>query len=167
MKSTIGIAVLLTVLEFACCQRIKKLKACLDKQSLRIDCNYERKTKNALTYEFRLSKDNTEGVVVAGNWNTASSIYKSRTNHTADDNLVCLYLHGFTTADEGIYICKLKITNDYGPQAKNITVIKGEGILRGHWVPSRCFQLWAILPQGLLRTAFLRGCENNPQNSPK
>ncbi|XP_062816855.1 thy-1 membrane glycoprotein [Anolis carolinensis] len=124
MKSTIGIAVLLTVLEFACCQRIKKLKACLDKQSLRIDCNYERKTKNALTYEFRLSKDNTEGVVVAGNWNTASSIYKSRTNHTADDNLVCLYLHGFTTADEGIYICKLKITNDYGPQAKNITVIK-------------------------------------------
>ncbi|XP_042327021.1 thy-1 membrane glycoprotein [Sceloporus undulatus] len=124
MKSTIGIAVLLTVLQIACCQRIKSLTACLTGQSLRLDCRYERKTNNALTYEFRLSKDTTEGAVVAGNWNTASSIYKSRTNITVTDNLVCLYLHGFTTADEGVYICKLKITNDYGTQAKNITVIK-------------------------------------------
>ncbi|KAL7981583.1 hypothetical protein Chor_005671, partial [Crotalus horridus] len=75
-------------------------------QTLRIDCAYERKTTNPLSYEFRLFKGSGDGTVVAGNSSVASAPYKLRTNITANNNLVCLYLNGFTTSDEGVYTCK-------------------------------------------------------------
>ncbi|KAF7241206.1 Thy-1 membrane glycoprotein [Varanus komodoensis] len=125
MKSTIGIAILVTVLQVARCQRVRDLTACLSGKSLRLDCHYDRKTDNPLSYEFRLTKDHGEGSVVAGNLKVPSSVYKGRASVNTTNNLVCLYLHGFTTADEGVYVCKLKITNDYeGPDSRNISVIK-------------------------------------------
>ncbi|XP_062995067.1 thy-1 membrane glycoprotein [Elgaria multicarinata webbii] len=127
MKSTLSIAVLVTVLQVARCQRVKDLTACLSGQSLRLDCHYERKTDHPLTYEFRLNKDHGEGIVVAGNLKVASNIYKSRTNVTTTNNLVCLHVNGFTTADEGVYMCKLKITGDYeGLDSRNVSVIKDQ-----------------------------------------
>ncbi|KAM6432215.1 thy-1 membrane glycoprotein isoform 1-T1 [Liasis olivaceus] len=125
LRITISLALLLAVVQVSHCQRIKRLTACLTDQALRIDCAYERKTSNPLSYEFRLSKDAGEGTVIAGNVKVASAVYKSRTNITTTDSLVCLYLNGFTTSDEGVYTCKLKITNDYEDmQSRNISVVK-------------------------------------------
>ncbi|XP_015669053.2 thy-1 membrane glycoprotein [Protobothrops mucrosquamatus] len=127
LRSTISLALLLAVLQVSHGQRIKRLTACLSDQTLRIDCAYERKTTNPLSYEFRLSKGTGDGIVVAGNSNVASAPYKLRTNIITSNDLVCLYLNGFTTSDEGVYTCKLKITNDYEDmQSKNISVVKAQ-----------------------------------------
>ncbi|XP_039206573.1 thy-1 membrane glycoprotein [Crotalus tigris] len=127
LRSTISLTLLLAVLQVSHGQRIKRLTACLSNQTLRIDCAYERKTTNPLSYEFRLFKGSGDGTVVAGNSSVASAPYKLRTNITANNNLVCLYLNGFTTSDEGVYTCKLKIINDYEDmQSRDITVVKAQ-----------------------------------------
>uniref|UniRef100_A0A8B9G112 Thy-1 membrane glycoprotein n=1 Tax=Amazona collaria TaxID=241587 RepID=A0A8B9G112_9PSIT len=124
MNPTVGIAVILTVLQAAHCQMIKDLSACLLGQSLRVDCRYENKTSNPLTYEFSITKDNRKHVIHS-TISVSENIYRSRANVTMHKNLVCLYLQSFTTSDEGVYMCELKATNDYtGNQIKNITVIK-------------------------------------------
>ncbi|NXO16051.1 THY1 protein, partial [Oriolus oriolus] len=124
MNPTVGIAVILTVLQAAHCQMIKDLSACLLGQNLRVDCRYENKTDNPLTYEFSITKDNRKHVIHS-TISVSENIYRSRANVTMHKNLVCLYLQSFTTSDEGIYMCELKATNDYtGNQVKNITVIK-------------------------------------------
>lgn len=105
---------------------IKDLSACLLGQSLRVDCRYENKTSNPLTYEFSITKDNRKHVIQS-TISVSENVYRSRSNVTMHKNLVCLYLQSFTTSDEGVYMCELKATNDYtGNQIKNITVIKGE-----------------------------------------
>lgn len=105
---------------------IKDLSACLLGQSLRVDCRYENKTSNPLTYEFSITKDNRKHVIHS-TISVSENIYRNRANVTMHKNLVCLYLQSFTTSDEGVYMCELKATNDYtGNQIKNITVIKGE-----------------------------------------
>ncbi|NXI21656.1 THY1 protein, partial [Sterrhoptilus dennistouni] len=115
---------LLPVLQAAHCQMIKDLSACLLGQNLRVDCRYENKTDNPLTYEFSITKDNRKHVIHS-TISVSENIYRSRANVTMHKNLVCLYLQSFTTSDEGIYMCELKATNDYtGNQIKNITVIK-------------------------------------------
>ncbi|XP_061448965.1 thy-1 membrane glycoprotein [Rhineura floridana] len=125
MKSTIGIAVLLTVLHVTRCQRITGLTACRSEQGLRLDCFYTRKTTNPLNYEFRINKGTREGLVIASTQRVPNTMYKNRANVTFTNELVCLNLTGFTTADEGVYVCELKITNDYeGNQVRNISVIK-------------------------------------------
>ncbi|NXO24054.1 THY1 protein, partial [Cisticola juncidis] len=124
MNPTVGITVILTVLQAAHCQMIKDLSACLLGQNLRVDCRYENKTDNPLTYEFSITKDNRKHVIHS-TINVSENIYRSRANVTMHKNLVCLYLQSFTTSDEGVYMCELKATNDYtGNQIKNITVIK-------------------------------------------
>ncbi|KFP15625.1 thy-1 membrane glycoprotein [Egretta garzetta] len=124
MNPTVGIAVILTVLQAAHCQMIKDLSACLQGQSLRVDCRYENKTSNPLTYEFSITKDNRKHVIHS-TISVSENVYRSRANVTMQKNLVCLYLQSFTTSDEGVYMCELKATNDYtGNQIKNITVIK-------------------------------------------
>uniref|UniRef100_A0A8C5SS49 Thy-1 cell surface antigen n=1 Tax=Laticauda laticaudata TaxID=8630 RepID=A0A8C5SS49_LATLA len=125
MRSTVSLALLMAVLQVSHGQRIKRLTACLTDQTLRIDCAYERKTTNPLSYEFYLSKGFTDKTVVASNLNVASAPYKPRTNVNVTNNFVCLYLSGFSTSDEGVYTCMLKITNDYEDmQSKNISVVK-------------------------------------------
>ncbi|NXG78854.1 THY1 protein, partial [Baryphthengus martii] len=114
----------LPVLQAAHCQMIKDLSACLLGQGLRVDCRYENKTSNPLTYEFSITKDNRKHVIHS-TISVSENIYRSRANVTMHKNLVCLYLQSFTTSDEGVYMCELKATNDYtGNQIKNITVIK-------------------------------------------
>ncbi|NWV42218.1 THY1 protein, partial [Grantiella picta] len=114
----------LAVLQAAHCQMIKDLSACLLGQNLRVDCRYENKTDNPLTYEFSLTKDNRKHVIQS-TISVSENIYRSRSNVTMHRNLVCLYLQSFTTSDEGVYMCELRATNDYtGNQMKNITVIK-------------------------------------------
>ncbi|NXU45828.1 THY1 protein, partial [Drymodes brunneopygia] len=114
----------LPVLQAAHCQRVKELSACLLGQSLRVDCHYENKTDNPLTYEFSITKDNRKHVIQS-TMGVSENIYRSRSNVTMQRNLVCLHLHGFTTSDEGIYMCELRTTNDYtGNQIRNMTVIK-------------------------------------------
>ncbi|XP_027759299.1 thy-1 membrane glycoprotein [Empidonax traillii] len=126
MNPTVGIAVILTVLQAAHCQMIKDLSACLLGQNLRVDCHYENKTSNPLTYEFSITKNNRKHVIQS-TMNIPENIYRSRANVTMYKNLVCLHLQSFTTSDEGVYMCELKATNDYtGNQIRNITVIKGE-----------------------------------------
>ncbi|XP_040472197.1 thy-1 membrane glycoprotein [Falco naumanni] len=124
MNPTVSVAVILTVLQAAHCQMIKDLSACLLGQSLRVDCRYENKTSNPLTYEFSITKDNRKHVIHS-TISVSENVYRSRANVTMHKNLVCLYLQSFTTSDEGVYMCELKATNDYtGNQIKNITVIK-------------------------------------------
>lgn len=114
------------VLQAAQCQTIRDLSACLLGQSLRVDCHFENKTSNPLTYEFSIIRD-TRKRVINSNMNIPESTYRARSNITLHRNLIHLYLSSFTTSDEGLYICELKATNDYtGHQVKNITVIKGE-----------------------------------------
>ncbi|NWW58404.1 THY1 protein, partial [Ifrita kowaldi] len=114
----------LPVLQAAHCQMIKDLSACLLGQNLRVDCRYENKTDNPLTYEFSITKDNRKHVIHS-TISVSENIYRSRSNVTMHKNLVCLYLQSFTTSDEGIYMCELRATNDYtGNQIRNITVIK-------------------------------------------
>uniref|UniRef100_A0A8C6XXE3 Thy-1 membrane glycoprotein n=1 Tax=Naja naja TaxID=35670 RepID=A0A8C6XXE3_NAJNA len=125
LRSTVSLALLLAVLQLSHGQRVKRLTACLTDQTLRIDCSYERKTNNPLSYEFSLSKGPTDKTIVASNLNVASAPYKPRTNVNITNHLVCLYLSGFSTSDEGVYTCSLKITNDYEDmQSKNISVVK-------------------------------------------
>ncbi|KFP84337.1 PREDICTED: thy-1 membrane glycoprotein [Apaloderma vittatum] len=124
MNPTIGIAVILTVLQAAHCQMVRDLRACLLGQNLRVDCFYENKTSNPLTYEFSITKDNRKQVIHS-TMRASETNYRARANVTMQKNLLCLYLQGFTTSDEGVYMCEVKATNDYtGNQIKNITVIK-------------------------------------------
>ncbi|NWI86319.1 THY1 protein, partial [Pitta sordida] len=124
MNPTVGIAVILTVLQAVHCQRIRDLKACLQGQDLRVDCHYENKTSNPLTYEFSLTKDNRKRVIHS-TISVAENAFRGRANVTMQRNLVCLHLQGFSTSDEGVYMCELKATNDYTTDlSKNITVIK-------------------------------------------
>ncbi|KAM8795635.1 thy-1 membrane glycoprotein [Eudromia elegans] len=124
MNPTVGIAVFLTVLQATHCQMIKDLSACLSGQNLRVDCHYENRTSNPLTYEFSITKDNRKQVIHS-TLSVADNAYRNRANVTMHKNLVCLHLQSFTTSDEGVYMCGLKATNDYTiNQTKNITVIK-------------------------------------------
>ncbi|XP_032636340.1 thy-1 membrane glycoprotein [Chelonoidis abingdonii] len=124
MNPTISIAVILTVLQVTHCQRIKELSACLLGQTLRMDCRYENKTTNPLTYDFSMFKESRKRVIQS-NRNVPENSLKARSNITLSKDMVCLQLFDFTTADEGIYTCELKITGDYtGNQIRNITVIK-------------------------------------------
>ncbi|KAM9113860.1 thy-1 membrane glycoprotein [Pangshura tecta] len=124
MNPTISIAVILTVLQVTHCQRIKELSACLLGQNLRVDCRYENKTSNFLNYDFSMFKENRKRVIQS-NLNVPENSLKARSNITLSKDMVCLQLFEFTNADEGIYICELKITGDYtGNQIRNITVIK-------------------------------------------
>ncbi|NXJ82393.1 THY1 protein, partial [Trogon melanurus] len=114
----------LPVLQAAHCQMIRDLSACLLGQNLRVDCRYENKTSNPLTYEFSITKDNRKQVIHS-TIRASETNYRNRANVTMHKNLLCLYLQGFTTSDEGVYMCELRATNDYtGNQIKNITVIK-------------------------------------------
>uniref|UniRef100_A0A8D0H282 Thy-1 membrane glycoprotein n=1 Tax=Sphenodon punctatus TaxID=8508 RepID=A0A8D0H282_SPHPU len=123
MNPTVGVAVLLTVLQATQCQRINSLTACLLGQDLRLDCRYENKTNNPMTYEFSLQKDNRKRAIVSTG--IIDNNYKNRANVTTYRNLLCLHLNGFKPDDEGVYFCEIRITNDYeNNEKRNISVIK-------------------------------------------
>ncbi|KAL8173629.1 UNVERIFIED_CONTAM: hypothetical protein K2H54_010821 [Gekko kuhli] len=125
MKSIIGIAVLVTVLQVSQCQNIRELTACIHEQNLRLDCRFENKTNNPVSYEFRMTKDSRAMRTVAGNSGVPDSNFRNRANVTVHRNLLYLNVYGFSAADEGTYECHVKITSDMpGAQTKNITVVR-------------------------------------------
>uniref|UniRef100_A0A7M4E7K6 Thy-1 membrane glycoprotein n=1 Tax=Crocodylus porosus TaxID=8502 RepID=A0A7M4E7K6_CROPO len=152
MNPTLSIAVLLAVLQAAQCQTIRDLSACLLGQSLRVDCHFENKTSNPLTYEFSITRD-TRKRVINSNMNIPESTYRSRSNVALHRNLIHLFLSSFTTSDEGVYICELKATNDYTDhQIKNITVIKGQR--GGGWVSAPSCAAAPAAPGGTRESRF-------------
>ncbi|XP_015266471.1 PREDICTED: thy-1 membrane glycoprotein [Gekko japonicus] len=125
MKSIIGIALLVTVLQMSQCQNIRDLTACMDDQNLRLDCRYDNKTNYPLNYQFRMTKDSRAMRIVAGNIGLPDTAFRNRANVTTHRNLLYLHVYGFTAADEGTYECHVKITSDLtGTQTRNITVVK-------------------------------------------
>ncbi|XP_020727651.1 thy-1 membrane glycoprotein isoform X1 [Odocoileus virginianus] len=113
MNPTIGIALLLTVLvpvlQVAHGQKVTSLTACLVNQSLRLDCHHENTTTTPMQYEFSLTRD-TKKWVLSGSNGVTRPEYSSRTKFLSKYNLKVLYLSNFTTKDEGVYTCELRLS---------------------------------------------------------
>ncbi|XP_040114156.1 thy-1 membrane glycoprotein [Oryx dammah] len=109
MNPTIGIALLLTVLQVARGQKVTSLTACLVNQSLRLDCHHENTTTTPIQYEFSLTRD-TKKWVLSGSNGVTRPEYSSRTKFISKYNLKVLYLSNFTTKDEGTYTCELRLS---------------------------------------------------------
>ncbi|XP_060255776.1 thy-1 membrane glycoprotein isoform X1 [Ovis aries] len=126
MNPTIGIALLLTVLQVARGQKVTSLTACLVNQSLRLDCHHENTTTTPMQYEFSLTRD-TKKWVLSGSNGVTRPEYSSRTKFFSKYNLKVLYLSNFTTKDEGTYTCELRLS---GPNPtvsnKDVSVFRGE-----------------------------------------
>ncbi|XP_006054473.1 thy-1 membrane glycoprotein [Bubalus kerabau] len=124
MNPTIGIALLLTVLQVARGQKVTSLTACLVNQSLRLDCHHENTTTTPIQYEFSLTRD-TKKWVLSGSNGVTRPEYSSRTKFFSKYNLKVLYLSNFTTKDEGIYTCELRLS---GPNPtvsnKDVSVLR-------------------------------------------
>ncbi|KAM8817001.1 thy-1 membrane glycoprotein [Rhynchonycteris naso] len=157
MNPAISITLLLTVLQVASGQKVTTLTACLEDQSLRLDCRHENNTNMPMQYEFRLTRDSKK-YVLFGNVGIPNPTYHSRTNFTSGNHIKVLHLSGFTTKDEGIYTCELRPSNQ--PHTffnKNVSVlrdklVKCEGI-------SLLVQdtSWLLLP--LLSLPFLQAMD--------
>ncbi|XP_068411819.1 thy-1 membrane glycoprotein [Eschrichtius robustus] len=109
MNPTIGITLLLTVLQVARGQKVTSLTACLVDQSLRLDCRHENTTNLPIQYEFSLTRE-TKKHVLFGTIGVPEHAYRSRTNFFSKYNLKVLYLSDFTTKDEGTYTCALHLS---------------------------------------------------------
>ncbi|XP_057604372.1 thy-1 membrane glycoprotein isoform X2 [Hippopotamus amphibius kiboko] len=125
MNPTIGIALLLTVLQVARGQKVTSLTACLMNQSLRLDCHHENSTNLPIQYEFSLTRE-TKKHVLFGTIGVPEHAYRSRTNFYSKYNLKVLHLSGFTTKDEGIYTCELQLSGQTPTTSnKNVSVFRG------------------------------------------
>ncbi|XP_015994889.1 thy-1 membrane glycoprotein [Rousettus aegyptiacus] len=133
MNPAIGITLLLTVLQVASGQKVTSLTACLVDQSLRLDCRHENTTTIPIQYEFSLTRDSKKHVLF-GTMGVPEHTYRSRTNFTSKYNIKVLYLSSFTTKDEGVYTCELRLSSQHPPSYnKTVSVfrdklVKCEGI---------------------------------------
>ncbi|VFV44722.1 thy-1 membrane glycoprotein [Panthera pardus] len=124
MNPTIGIAVLLTVLQVARGQKVTSLTACLVDQSLRLDCRHENSTTSPIQYEFSITREKKKHVIF-GTMGVPEHSYRSRTNFTSKYNIKVLYLSGFTTKDEGMYTCELQLSGQSTTSSsKNVSVLR-------------------------------------------
>lgn len=124
MNPTIGIALLLTVLQVARGQKVTSLTACLVDQSLRLDCRHENTTNLPIQYEFSLTREKKKHVLL-GTVGVPEHSYRSRTNFSSKYDIKVLYLSGFTTKDEGIYACELHLSGQTPSiSSKNISVFR-------------------------------------------
>lgn len=119
---------LVPVLQVASGQKVTSLTACLVDQSLRLDCRHENTTTLPMQYEFSLTRDSKKHVLL-GNVGVPEHTYRSRTNSTSRSNIKVLYLSGFTTKDEGLYTCELRLSSQPPTfSSKNISVLRGESV---------------------------------------
>ncbi|XP_058543031.1 thy-1 membrane glycoprotein [Neofelis nebulosa] len=124
MNPTIGITVLLTVLQVARGQKVTSLTACLVDQSLRLDCRHENSTTSPIQYEFSITREKKKHVIF-GTMGVPEHSYRSRTNFTSKYNIKVLYLSGFTTKDEGMYTCELQLSGQSTTSSsKNVSVLR-------------------------------------------
>ncbi|XP_057604373.1 thy-1 membrane glycoprotein isoform X3 [Hippopotamus amphibius kiboko] len=131
MNPTIGIALLLTVLQVARGQKVTSLTACLMNQSLRLDCHHENSTNLPIQYEFSLTRE-TKKHVLFGTIGVPEHAYRSRTNFYSKYNLKVLHLSGFTTKDEGIYTCELQLSGQTPTTSnKNVSVFRDKLVTCG------------------------------------
>lgn len=124
MNPAISVTLLLTVLQVASGQKVTSLTACLEDQSLRLDCRHENSTTLPMQYEFSLTRDSKKHVL-SGTMGVPEHTYRSRTNVTNRNTMKVLYLSGFTNKDEGQYTCELRISGQ--PQTfsnKNVSVLR-------------------------------------------
>ena len=112
------------VLQVASGQKVTSLTACLVDQSLRLDCRHENTTSLPIQYEFSLTRDSKKHVLF-GTVGVPEHTYRSRTNFTSKYNIKVLYLSGFTTKDEGMYTCELRLSSQTFSN-KKVSVIRGE-----------------------------------------
>ncbi|XP_036174913.1 thy-1 membrane glycoprotein-like [Myotis myotis] len=104
MNPALSIALLLTGLQVAGGQKVTSLTACLEDQSLRLDCRHENTTTVPMQFEFSLTRDAKKHVLFG---TIPEHRYRSRTNLTYRSTLKVLYLSGFSSRDEGLYTCDL------------------------------------------------------------
>ncbi|XP_058519739.1 thy-1 membrane glycoprotein isoform X1 [Ochotona princeps] len=124
MNPTIGIALLLAVLQVSRGQKVTSLTACLVDQSLRLDCRHENTTNVPIQHEFSLTREKKKHVL-HGTWGVPEYSYRSRTNFTSRYNIKVLYLANFTTKDEGIYTCELRLSGQPTQSShQNISVLR-------------------------------------------
>lgn len=105
-------------------QKVTSLTACLEDQSLRLDCRHENTTTLPMQFEFSLTRD-TRKHVLLGNVGVPEHTYRSRTNLTYRSTLKVLYLSGFTSRDEGLYTCELRLPGqDPTFSSRNVSVLR-------------------------------------------
>lgn len=113
------------VLQVASGQKVTRLTACLTDNSLRLDCYHENKTMSSMLYEFSLTRD-LKKHVLSGTIGVPEHAYRSRTKVTDKYNMKVLYLSGFTSKDEGLYTCEVRVSSQQPSYHMNVTVYKGE-----------------------------------------
>ncbi|KAM6157729.1 thy-1 membrane glycoprotein [Rhynchocyon petersi] len=124
MNPTISVTLLLTVFQVAWGQKVTSLTACLENQSLRLDCRHENTTTVPIQYEFSVTRE-TKKHVIYGTVGVPEHSYRARTNLTYKNNIKVLYLHGFTNKDEGTYTCELRLSGHSAITSnRNISVFR-------------------------------------------
>ncbi|XP_019571867.1 thy-1 membrane glycoprotein [Rhinolophus sinicus] len=157
MNPAIGITLLLTVLQVASGQKVTSLTACLVDQSLRLDCRHENTTASlSIQYEFSLTRDSKKHVLVS-TVGVPEHTYRSRTNFTNKYNMKVLYLSGFTTKDEGLYTCELRLSSQQPSFSKNVTVLRDKLVKCGGISLLAQNTSWLLLP--LLSLPLLQGMD--------
>lgn len=106
-------------------QKVTSLTACLEDQSLRLDCRHENSTSLPIQFQFSLTRDSKKHVLL-GTLGVPEHTYRSRTNLTNRNTLKVLYLSGFSSRDEGLYTCELHLPGQLNVSQKNISVLRGE-----------------------------------------
>lgn len=144
MNPTIGIVLLLAVLQVACGQKVTSLTACLVNQTLRLDCRHDNTTISPILHEFSLSRE-TKKHVLAGNIGVVEHTYRTRASVNSTYNRKVLYLNGFTNKDEGIYICELRIAGQ-----SSFVSSMNTSVLRDKLVKCKGISLWSQSPSWLL-----------------
>nr|KAF6267032.1 Thy-1 cell surface antigen [Pipistrellus kuhlii] len=129
MNPVLSITLLLTEgrcgagLQVASPQKVTSLTACLEDQSLRLDCRHENTTTLPIQFQFSLTRDAKKHVLL-GTIGVPEHTYRSRTNLTYRNTLKVLYLSGFSSRDEGLYACELHLPGQLHVSQKNISVLR-------------------------------------------
>ncbi|XP_048196949.1 thy-1 membrane glycoprotein [Perognathus longimembris pacificus] len=124
MNPAVSVALLLAVLQVSQGQRVTSLTACLVNQNLRLDCRHDNTTHLPIQYEFSLTRE-TKKHVLYGTVGVPEHTYRSRTNFTTRHNIKVLYLADFTTKDEGVYTCELRLSGQpHTVSSQNVSVLR-------------------------------------------
>lgn len=126
----VGGTLCVPVLQVAHGQKVTSLTACLADQSLRLDCRHENTTATPIQYEFSLTRE-TKKHVLFGTVGVPEHTYRSRTSFTSKYNIKVLYLSSFTTKDEGLYTCELRLSGQPPVVSnKTVSVLRGKASLQ-------------------------------------
>ncbi|XP_008824218.1 thy-1 membrane glycoprotein [Nannospalax galili] len=124
MNPTISITLLIAVLQVSQGQKVTSLTACMVDQSLRLDCRHENNTNLPIQHEFSLTREKKKHVL-SGTLGVPEHTYRSRINFSSKPHIKVLTLANFTTKDEGIYTCELRVSGQTpGVSNQNVSVLR-------------------------------------------